>query len=172
MELDQHDKAQEPKVRPTFLTVLLVMSSISIGLSILSTLSGLVSGPMDPASVEQFTAEQYEAVGELKNLGMEDVSEMIASMMELTIYQSQNNYYLFQLVNLLTLFVGAYGIFLMFKLKKLGFHLYVAYSILPIIWFYVFVPAELIPNFLVFGSLFLSVLFIILYAVHLKKMEG
>lgn len=170
MEIDQHDKAQEPKERPTFLTVLLVMSSISIGLSILSTLSGLVSGPMDAAAIEQFTAEQYEAVGELKNLGMEDVSEMIGAMMELTVYQSQNNYYLFQLVNLLTLFVGGYGIFLMFKMKRMGFHLYVAYSLLPIIWFYAFIPAALIPNFLVFGSLFLAALFIILYAIHVKRM--
>lgn len=172
MELDQHDTPQEPLERPTFLTVLLVMSCISIGLGAISNLSGLVSGPMDDASIEQFKGEQYEAIGELKNMGLDDLSDMISAMMELTIYQSQNNYYLFQLMNLLTLLLGGYSVFLMFKLKRLGFHFYVAYSLLPIIWFYAFVPSELIPNFLIFGSLFLSALFVGLYAIYLKRMEA
>jgi len=158
--------------RPNFLVVLLVLSGITIITSLYSTTTLLISGPMDDDSVEMYTAEQMENIQVLRDQGADDVAEMILSAMDMTIYQNTEVFYPFYLATLLSLIIGAVGIIFMYQLKKIGFHLYVVYSILPILWLYLFLPGDKIPNFLVFGSLFISLLFIILYAINLKHMKA
>lgn len=160
----------EPK-RPNFLVAIIVLSSVSIVSSLYSTLKSLFAGPMDKDQVDVYLAEQMESISLLRDQGADDIADMVMDVVDMSIYQNNEVFYSFNVATLLALFVGAASMFLMFRLKKLGFHLYVAYSLLPIIWFYVFLPGDIIPNFLVFGSLFISAVFIVLYALNLKHMK-
>jgi hypothetical protein len=127
---------------------------------------------MDDDAIEMYMAEQMESIQILREQGADDVAEMILTAVDMTIYQNSEVFYPFHLATLLSLLIGVVGIVLMYQLRKIGFHLYVVYSILPILWLYIFLPGDKIPNFLVFGSLFISLLFVILYAINLKHMKA
>ncbi len=155
----------------TFLKVLLVLSAVSIFSGLYTTVSALISGPLSSEQVEEFMAEQMQNVKIFRDQGADDVVDMLISAAELTVYQNNHVFYSFNLITLLTLLVGLAGIYMMYKLNKLGFHLYIIYSILPVLTLYLVIPMDMIPNFLVFGTLLISAFFCIMYATQLKHMR-
>lgn len=171
METIDSQQQETPKKRPMFLTVLCVLSFISLASSGLTTLSALTSQPMTADEVEAYEAEQYENIATFKEQDLEGLETMLVSMMELTIYQNNEVYYSYQFFNLITILLGFAGVYLMFKLKKIGFHLYVLYSLIPILGFYIFFPIAIVPTFLVVGSTVIAALFAILYGMNLKHMD-
>jgi hypothetical protein len=168
--LDTQEQEQLQK-RPTSLIVLVVLSLLSIATSGLSTLSALFSKPMTVEQLEHYQAEQYENIAQLESQGMEGIENMLTSMMEMTIYQNNEIYYSYQLFNFLLIILGAVGVLFMLRQRKIGFHLYVLYSLIPIIGFYLFFPLHLIPTFLVIGSTVIAAVFSVLYGIHLKYMK-
>lgn len=160
-----------PDKRPVFLTVLAVLSFISIGMGSLSSLSTLTTGPMSEGQLEEYQAAQYESIELMKSQNMEGLENMIMTMMEMTIYQNNNVFYAYNSLNFILFIIGGVGVFLMLKLRKLGFHLYVIYSLVPVLAFYIFFPMEIIPSFLVIGTTLLSGVFCLLYGLNLKHMK-
>lgn len=74
--MDENSMRRE--ARPSFLTVLCILSFISIGLGILSGLIGLAFGPMSEEAMLQQKTEWARMADELRSLG----SEGFAVMME------------------------------------------------------------------------------------------
>lgn len=161
---------EQPK-RPTFLVVLAVLSYITIGIGTVATIFALVAGPSSPEQMEQEEAQLYESVKVMEDAGMHDIVELFETSYNQAAYINNEVFYSFNILTLISLIIGFIGVYLMMKLKKVGFHLYVAYSLLPIIIMYALIPMELIIGATIITSVILSAIFCILYGLNLKHMK-
>lgn len=168
-ELD--DVIDEKPKRPNFLIFLIVLSAISMVMSLSTSVSGLSSGAPTEEEREAYVATQYESINELKDQGFDGMAEILEEVLHMTIYQNEEVYSSFYILTLLYTLLGMAAIVLMFQLRKLGFHLYVLYSLSPIIVTYVLIPVAMIPTFVIMGSLVISLLFCVLYGLNLKHMK-
>lgn len=171
--LDQETNVSEAPKRPNFLVFLLVLTSISLVMMLYSTLQGLLQGPKSQEYIEQLMAEQSEQIAEAKNVLGEDgmLIEALESSIDFAIYQNNEVFYSFHIWTFLQVLIGIAAVVFMFKLRKIGFHLYVAYCILPILISYLLFPAAYLSNFMIFGSILISGLFCLLYGLNLKHMK-
>lgn len=161
---------EKPK-RPTFLVVLAVLSYIWIGIGTIGVLISLLSGPSSQEQMEQQEAQLYESIQVMNESGMDDFVSLIETSLQQAKYINNEVFYTINILNLLSFIIGFIGVYLMMKLKKIGFHLYVAYSLLPIIVMYAIIPAELIIGASIIFSVILSAIFCVLYGLNLKHME-
>jgi len=146
MQTQELMNENETPKRPTSLKVLCILTFISAGLSSISALA-----------TPLFSDVAIEYLKSLPNLGEAELNETI------TVLQAGWGYYLIIFVLLLGSLTGA---ILMWKLKKVGFHVYSLSNI-----------ALLFPPLLMFGiaiswaGILLTASFILLYAVNLKYMK-
>jgi hypothetical protein len=171
-ELDRVDFEETPK-RPNFLVFLIVLTGISVFMLIYSSLEGLIKGPFTEEYLEHYMAEQYEALDELKNVfgSSGRVVEIAEQAIAMAVYQNNEVFYLFNIFTLIQALLGMAAIVLMFRLKKIGFHLYVGYCLFPILMTYLLFPAPMISAYLIMGTLLISTLFCVLYGLNLKHMK-
>lgn len=168
-ELD--DVNNETPKRPNFLVTLIVLSAVSMVMTLYTSISGLSSGEPSEAEREAYTASQYENINELKDQGLDGMAEVFEEILVMTLYQNEHVYSSFYWLTLLYTLLGMAAIVLMFQLRKLGFHLYVGYSLAPIIVTYILIPVTIIPSFIIIGTLLISLLFCVLYGLNLKHMK-
>ena len=161
---------EKPK-RPTFLVVLAVLSYISIGIGGIGLLFTLINGPSSQEQLEQQEAQLYESIQTLNESGMDDFVRIIETSSQQAKYINNEAFYSFNILNLIALIIGFIGVFMMMRLKKIGFHLYVAYSLLPVIISYAIIPSNLIIGISIIFSVILSAIFCVLYGLNLKHME-
>lgn len=157
-----------PKKRPTFLTVLCILSFIGSGFLLGATIYQYFTFEKSyPKQMEMFTT-QLET---LSDAGID--SGFAYKSLEngiITLEKTSQNLGMISGVNTLFAILSLLGIFMMFKLKKNGFYLYSGVNL-----FWLLVPLILVDfeasmtNALVMG--FFTILFIIMYAVNLKHME-
>lgn len=162
-------KSNEKK--PTFLVFLSVLSFISLAFSFFGVISSLISGPISEEEMEMQRAALYDSISTLQAQGMDGFASTFEKLMLYSEYMNSEAFYLGLTTSLITSIVGLVAVILMLKLRKIGFHLYVAYSLLPIITMYIITPMELISTFVVIVSLVISALFCILYGINLKHMK-
>jgi hypothetical protein len=158
-----------PKKRPTFLTVLCILSFIgSGGFGLLNSLYTYVTFESSyPTKIEQAT----EGLEQMEEAGME--SGFFYSLTENGIIQLNalsENLEMITGVNCLFAILSLLGIFMMFKLKKNGFYLYLMANL-----FWLLVPLALIDfdamlSLTIIGAI-ITTIFAIMYAVNLKHME-
>jgi hypothetical protein len=85
--------------------------------------------------------------------------------------QVNENHYLAAFISIIVCVLGAYAALRMFKGYRLGFHLYIIYSILSFVSIYAYVSIGNVPtNYVLFGSA-ISLVFILLYSRNLKWMQ-
>lgn len=152
-------------VRPTFLTVLCILTFIGSGWSIYSGISsyytadvsyGIVNEQFDRVQEELDNQEGAEAVGKLfQSIGESMSPEKI-----------KNNGIATSITSLITLI----GAILMWGLRKTGFYVYVVGAVAAII-----APITIFGGFAGAmasgGAAFVGILFIILYALNLKHLR-
>jgi uncharacterized membrane protein (DUF106 family) len=167
-EIDQLG-LQEAK-RPTFLKVLCILSFISIGFSTISSVGSLIGGPEDKEAMIEQKAEMMEATSELRENGMNALAEIMEQIQRMS--ESLNDhFYAMTLVSLLIVIIGFFGVFFMWKGKRIGFHLYIVYNLVGLGNLYLFVSPSDVPTFAVIWSLLLSTVFILLYSRNLHWMK-
>ena len=159
------------KKRPTFLVVLAVLSYISLGIGGIGLLFTLISGPNSLEQMEQQEAQLYESIEMMNDAGMDDFVRIIETASQQAKYINNEVFYSYNILNLIALIIGFLGVFLMMKLKRVGFHLYVAYSLLPVIIMYAMIPMNLIISASIIITVILSAIFCVLYGLNLKHME-
>lgn len=151
--------APETKKRPTFLTVLCILTFVGSGLGIISGIMGFFI----------FTPEQTYAIleGNAARMGAE-----IPQFAEYSKWMTYNN-----AVSLLSAVLGLIGGLMMFKLKKTGFVVYlfswvasVGISAASFKYTSDSVTAELFPIVIAISVLLMAA-FVIMYAVNLKHMK-
>ncbi len=88
------------------------------------------------------------------------------SILEITVM----NFTQINLMNLLVVLTGALGVYLMFKLKKFGFFIYLLYCAAELYTAYHFFGDLTVMVFSMALTGLISLVFVILYAVNLKRM--
>lgn len=149
--------------KPKGLIVLAIFSMINIGFSLLGALSSLVIGKPDEKTLHQADLELKKEVVELKKLQLDYAAELIEKFNKMN-EAFMDSYYSYQIVLVLIFSLGLTGVILMLRRNRIGFHLYITYSILGIAHLYLFASPGIIPTIMVVMSLVFSGLFIFLYA--------
>ena len=154
------------KARPNGLTALCILSWIWMAIALLSVFSEINTGRLTEADIRAqkivLLESQTEETLEFNSWMVNDTIEML--------YISSNNFTTMVVINLAAILLGLAGVFFMFQLRKLGYHLYIIYSILSVsYWVYYFHGLTFGWIFIGFSAVF-AILFVILYGTQLKKM--
>lgn len=165
-----NEPQEAPVKRPTLLTVLCILSFIVVGFGLLGVLLSLAGGEPTPETIEKSYNQMMQTASDNRDQNLVFVADMFEQMAEVTSYQ-QNNYWLVLLVNAVTSGTGFAGVFMMFKGRKLGFHLYIIYSLLSFGGIFLIMPPHIDPLSSAIMSLILSGVFVFLYALNLKWMN-
>ena len=163
------DKSSEKEPRPSMLTVVCILSYISIGLGLMAAFSGLIMGPMSEEMMLEQKLEWAKMADELRSVGADGFVQIIEQLDRMT-ETLNNNHYGNTIVAVINHLIGLIGVIFMWQGRKLGFHLYIVYSILAIVQLYFFVSPADIPTLGVVFNVLFSGLFIFLYSRNLKWM--
>jgi len=158
-----------PKKRPTFLTVLCILTFVwSGGYGILNqTYQYLTFEKTYPGKAAQFSEllEQMEDAGNDSGMMYESIQ-----MSQYVLEKTAVNLDMISLTNIFFAILSVLGAFLMFRMQKNGFYLYAGANL-----FWMLVPVALIGTEIgmtaIISTIAIAVLFIILYGVNLKHME-
>lgn len=166
------DDPNAVKKRPTLLNVLLILSTIYIGFGFLGSTSALLSGPLSQDELEEQTSQLYGTITSMVDGGADDqFANTVEVMIDNSIYLNNEVFYSSNILNLISYIIGAMAIFMMFKLNKIGFHIYVIYSLLPIAITYAINPIELILPMSIILLVIIGAIFSVLYGMNLKSMK-
>jgi hypothetical protein len=154
------------KVRPNGLTALCILSWVWMAFSLLSVVSELNTGRLTEADIREqkiiILESQTPETIEMMPWIVEDTIEML--------YISRDNFTTMMIINFVALIIGLISVFLMFQLRKIGFHLYIGYSILSVAYWLFYFSGLSFGWILISTTAIFSILFIILYGTQLKKM--
>lgn len=150
--------------RGTFLFVIIILSWIFIGFSIFSTAVGYFNGVEDLQTQIDVSIDQMDT-----DTGNEFADNLITDAIEV-MEKTITHFESIQLATMVALLVGALSVYLMFQLKKMGFLLYVIYTVLYSIIPFYFLGSGMVVMLSQVLYLFISIVFLILYGVNLKRM--
>ena len=154
---------EAPRKRPAFITVLAILSWIYVAIGVLGALVNSLS------SEEKQMAQIDEAIAVYD--GMDEMPFLDDSIAVLE--ASRDNLRITNLGNLIFLLVEGIAVFMMFNLKRNGFWLYTIAQIGLVSLIIIVMPwPNIISTLTVVVTLFLVLLFEILYAVNLKHMKA
>ena len=154
---------EAPRKRPAFITVLAILSWVYVAIGVLSALVNSLSS--EEAQIEKID----EAIAIYDD--MDDVPFLDDSVAVLE--ASRDNLRVTNLGNLIFLLIEGIAVFMMFNLKRNGFWLYTIAQIGLVSLMIMVMPwPNLISTLTVCVTLFLVILFEILYAVNLKHMKA
>lgn len=164
------EKQNEPMKRPTFLVVLSVFSLISIASGLLSSILGLISGPLEDYQIDEIIGQNMAGVNQLQEMGEMYWSEVTLKILNLIKYTNAN-FYMDRIINLVAYGIGLNGLVFMWRGRKLVFHLYIVYNLIALVSIYASAPASEIPSFyfILFGII--SSIFIFMFSRNLKFMK-
>jgi len=147
--------------RGTFLLVLCILTWINSGLGISGVASTLSKG-------EDLMSLQIELI-ESTESGNEFFDKILASSVE-TLVVTLENFQIYHIGSVLVFLVGILSAYLMFKLKKIGFFLYVLYCFGGLAFYYSIFGETSSAMLTMMLTGVMSIVFIILYGVNLKRM--
>jgi hypothetical protein len=159
--MEQQNAAGAPAKRPTFLTVLCILSFIAAGFAIIGYITAITL--MGAATAVVSAAEDtMEAASD--SLGA-SYSEMSAAMDEaMSAGPSMGLTWAYVIIGFVCTLVGLYGVIKMWKLKKVGFYMYTGASVVSMIMGIVY------SGFGAMAVVF-PIAFIVMYGLNLKHME-
>jgi len=154
---------EEPRKRPTFITVLAILSWIYVAIGVLGALVNSLSS--EEKQMEQI--DQAIAV-------YDDMDEMPFLDDSIAVLEaSRDNLRITNLGNLIFLLIEGIAVFMMFNLKRNGFWLYTLAQIGLVSLIIMVMPwPNSITTLTVVFTVFIVLLFEILYAVNLKHMKA
>ena len=160
---------QKPTKRPAGLWVLLIITLIYSSVNAFTGLIKLLAGP----SEKQLLLEKkyfLDFMTDFKKYDSEGVREVI-EMRFVFMDAVYANFYTYYSLYFIFYSLGVSAAILMFKRLKVGFHVYIAYSLLLLTHnYFILSPSQLNISDLMVLSL-LSVLMIFLYSRYLKEMK-
>ncbi|WP_300660347.1 hypothetical protein [Fluviicola sp.] len=165
-----NEPQEQPVKRPVLLTVLCILSFIVVGFALLGVLFSLIGGEPSAQSIEKAYNQMMQMASSNRDQNLIFMADMLEQMAEVTSYQQQN-YWLVLLVNAVTSGTGFVGVLMMFRGKKLGFHLYIIYSLLSFGGIFLIMPPHIDPLSSAIMSLVFSGVFVLLYSRNLKWMK-
>jgi hypothetical protein len=173
---ENYNPKQEKKKKPTFLIVLLVLTGLSLVSTFFSGVLPLATGPMNNEELAQKELEMAKTVSQAKKLFSDkDMQEQVEvatkAAYEKIRFVHTRVFWSYHLLLFLVFSIGAGAVYFLFHLKKIGFHLYIIYSILAIGMNYLVFPQSMIDTMEILGAFLVSGIFIFLYGLNLKHFE-
>ena len=160
----------EAEKRPGFLKAISIMSFVGIGLRLILNFAGLFS---TKRTEEQMLAAKYEMseiINDFQEAGMDSFVHFMRQSQEIT--EITNEHLL--LANGLAIIIGLIGLLGVIKMWngfKVGFHIYIIYSLFYVGAIYLYVSPVNIPSIMIiFGSV-ISLIFILMYSRNLHWMK-
>lgn len=154
--------------RPTFLTVLCVLTFIYSGFGFLK---GFYDYAMAPIAIEM-TEEVFEEVDE--QMAKESVDEETADFME-NVFESSANIVEharpLAVINILVSLLSLLGAFFMWRLQKTGFYLYLLGQLGLVFSPLIFVDLNWLSGTMLLVNGVFALAFIIMYGLNLKHMR-
>ncbi|MFK8044802.1 MAG: hypothetical protein AB8B72_04865 [Crocinitomicaceae bacterium] len=151
--------------RGTFLKVLCILSWVYIGLELFSVVFGYIGGRekvLESISLSEDAKAKITGSSFWDNIARTAVEQSII-VLEKTVENFEQIY----LGNFLAIVVGGMAVYLMYILKRNGFYLYILYSVIAL-----GISAYFLGVSSIQGAAIISLAFIIMYAVNLKRMTA
>lgn len=167
--LDSTLEQSETSKRPTFLTVICILSFIGLGWRIFSGIIGLIFSKFMGSLYSMYQGMMEKSMNNMGNMPPE-ASAKIESMMNSSLKFVQHTPAI-NSVNLICSLIALAGVILMWNLRKTGFILYLIPEVIMVFFPLILVGFNFISAImLVYGIIFTGA-FIIMYAVNLKAMK-
>tara|TARA_R100000951_G_scaffold97055_1_gene86600 strand:- start:20 stop:544 length:525 start_codon:yes stop_codon:yes gene_type:complete len=169
--LEDNASMESNKKKPTLLVFLVVLSFIYQAYYLFDVIRAFITGPISEEQMEMQRAAFYESMSQMQSQGMDGFIDFFEKLLRFIEYANFEAFYLLNITSLVSVLLGITAVILMIKLKKIGFHLYVAYSLLPVILMYLIFPMEIISTFIVVSQIVIAAIFCVLYGLNLKHMD-
>lgn len=166
-EMNEMQVAEEK--RPKLLTVLGILTFVSLGGQFFLLMFRLIRGRLSDEELIEQNVQTAQALKIFKLDGPELTQAMETS--SLILKQENDSFLLVQMIAVITIGLGLAGVLMMFKRNKLGFHLYIIYSLIGIGGIFLYLSSDLVTFPSLFFSLFMAGLFIFLYSRNLKWLK-
>ena len=168
--LDNTIKIDQKPKRSQFLKVLCILTFVFTGFSFLTSIIGLFSGPASPEMMTQQHVQMAQQITQLQEVHAESFVFMFQQLQQMM--DDVNNHFYFAIsMKIIWVIIGAFGAFQMWNGKKIGFHIYIIYSLLEIAQMYLFTSPRNIPILVIGYYIVISGIFIILYSRNLKELK-
>lgn len=167
--MEQSYSENQPK-RPVFLKVLCILTFICTGLNLLILLMSLAQGSPSAEQIQLEETRTLESIASLRAQGLDEVAQLMERIANMSTYTNAMPYTMIML-NILTTALGLLGAVFMWQGKKLGFHMYILYSLAAISVIYVAVPFREVPLLFPVSNMIISGAFILMYSRNLKWMK-
>lgn len=152
------------KERPTFITVLCILSWIYVAITVLSSLNGSLTSQEEVEAQLEVSRAQIEESPMASNEMMQEIMDFSEDSLE--------NAKTMNLMTLVLMLVEGLAVFMMFKLNKMGFWIYLATNLILIIGTAYMIPWPNIMSTMTIGFTgLITAVFLILYGVNLKHMK-
>lgn len=176
LQQQEYDENNPTRKRPRLLMVLIILSSINIFFSLIGTTTTISRGPVTQKAIDAEFNPIKKQIDKLSDGSNNEKLEatlngMITRTKQNTEYKNFNVFYLFNWLLFLTFIIGIISLYFLFSLRKIGLHLYIIYSLLPILIAYAILPVHLVLPYQVIFTVILAALFSILYGLNLKFMH-
>ena len=152
--------------RPGFLTVLCIMSFVVSGFMLLYSVFNIMN--YDEVSQREAVELMSQAV-EGKSI-IEDTFGGRENSMQIIGKEEIENHTVLTLISFLSIILSLIGVFMMFNLKKIGFHFYLSSKVIALIPLLIFTLSLPIVVTYAIVSLF-AIAFVIMYSRNLKFMN-
>ncbi|MFN5506879.1 MAG: hypothetical protein ACK48O_09095 [Flavobacteriia bacterium] len=166
----QENEVEFKKKRPVFLLVLVILSGVNLVFSLFGAMGGMLGAKPDKAMYKSAKLEFANMREQLEQANADDFIYIVEQMEGIT----NNMFKHFQAYNtyqFLVLLLGLFGVVLMYKGRKLGFHFYILYSIGLVVIPYVFNPISGIPAILTIVGVIYGGIWVLLYSRNLHWMQ-
>ena len=171
MDIDNTNGLNNTSKAPRGLIVLVVLTLINTGFSVLSALFSLFRKAPTIKELQGGKVEMAKSIIELKNRGMDSMVSFMEQIQAMT--EAMQPFYIqSNIVNVFIFACGAISAILMYRRKSNGFHLYIIYNLAAAGSLYLFISPSLVPTVIVVTNLILSFVFVLLYARHLLWIRG
>jgi hypothetical protein len=174
---ENYSTKNKVKAPPVFMIILLILSGFSILQTLYQTGIPMASGAKSMEQLEQVEVELAKAKVELEAAGANNeflgsLINMIDTAMIQQRYIHKHIFWRYHLIFFFSALLGALSLYFMYHLKKIGFHLYIIYSLIGIAATIFLFPEELRMSWVINFAIFSSVLFVGLYALNWKHFQA
>jgi len=171
MEEIEVGTSQSNNKRPTFLTVLIVLTWIWAAMAIMTSFTAFMSGPLNEEKLADQDLAAATSIKEMKDQGQDQFTYLIEIGQDRMHYVHEEAFVKNYAIILLISILGAVSGYMMWNRRKIGFHLYILYSLLYIVMPYLIYPMNMVINLEIYFNLAIGGLFVLLYSRNLYVME-
>ena len=172
METEQIDELVDPKQqlkekRGKTLPVICILTMVNVGWMVINSLMQIARGPSNAEELAEIKVKAMEGL-------QEDSPEWAINFVMDSIEYAEianEKIYLISIIGIVLAGLGFLAAWMMYKLKKNGFWLYLVYTGAAIAQPLVLAPGNKLGILMALFGAIISAVFIILYAVQLKRME-